>query len=618
MPTPRTAVSAALGTTLTLGMAISPALAATTAASTTTASTTLTSATTYVPYKCELFGGVEAKVPVSAVLKDTYAWSRFAAVRVGNGYGNINWKLDPYAQPSWRINLHSLRWMGQAINAWVKAPAANQSAYKRVLTVTQDWIRDNPQPWAATSTQGASAMYRAQTLTCLRYNIKRLTGAVPSWLDASLRQHAAWLKGSDWQAYNIGIDRSLALLDVACTLGDRPYADIAATRLETMLGRVVDSEGASTEQSTMYTKYSHGQWGRAQVNLAQCGFDELAGLITARRTGMQRFIEHSIAPNNRLWGLGDSPNDTELGRWFSPVVDYITSGGRYGAPLQENVAIFRQAGFAFGRSGWGTAGRTFANENAYSLRFGPVRYAHGHHDHMSLTWSTMGRQIIVDPGLSEYANDAWRIYTMSPAAHNLVMVGNQLTTLATQLVRENIAPKAHFYDLRDKVPGGGTRARSVLFLTDPDVVIVYDKATGPSATSGTTFTQLWHLPPGRSVTVTGGNVVASTGTDTLKTRLIQVGLPGLKPAPGGVVTGATKPVQGWYWINPATRRTAPVVSFKRTGTSARFVTILGATTGTLGYKIVSTTAEGTTLDVTSGGKTARILITADSALSRLP
>jgi hypothetical protein len=54
---------------------------------------------------------------LSSVLQDTYSWGGFKAYKVGNGSGNINWKLNPYNNPSWYMWFHSLRWLGQGIAA---------------------------------------------------------------------------------------------------------------------------------------------------------------------------------------------------------------------------------------------------------------------------------------------------------------------------------------------------------------------------------------------------------------------------------------------------------------------------------------------------------------------
>ena len=68
-------------------------------------------------YTCPGFSTVDDATPLSSVLQDVYAWGGFKPYKVGNGSGNINWKLNPYSNPSWYMSFHSLRWLGQGITA---------------------------------------------------------------------------------------------------------------------------------------------------------------------------------------------------------------------------------------------------------------------------------------------------------------------------------------------------------------------------------------------------------------------------------------------------------------------------------------------------------------------
>ena len=65
------------------------------------------------------------------------------------------------------------------------------------------------------------------------------------------------------------------------------------------------------------------------------------------------------------------------------------------------------AGFAFGRTGWGTT-RPFEDEVMWSARFGPGRAFHGHLDHGAVTLYGYGQRLVDDPGLFTLNNNRWR------------------------------------------------------------------------------------------------------------------------------------------------------------------------------------------------------------------
>src|SRR5699024_6481092 len=111
-------------------------------------------------------------------------------------------------------------------------------------------------------------------------------------------------------------------------------------------------------------------------------------------------IAHATRPDGTLVPIGDTDlqNPKQV---RSPAVAYVTTNGRAGTPPPETVKVYN-AGYVFGRSGWGTAQRPYAAQSYYSLRFGPARRVHGHPDGTSLTYSARGINWVVDPGKYEY------------------------------------------------------------------------------------------------------------------------------------------------------------------------------------------------------------------------
>lgn len=89
-------------------------------------------------------------------------------------------------------------------------------------------------------------------------------------------------------------------------------------------------------------------------------------------------------------------------------------------PAWAPSRVFRDGGYAVMRNGW--------KKDAHQLVFdaGPlgcrVSGGHGHADLLSIQCSAFGEPFLVDPGTGTYAEDSWRSFFRSTAAHSTVMV----------------------------------------------------------------------------------------------------------------------------------------------------------------------------------------------------
>ena len=68
-------------------------------------------------YTCPAYSGIDRTNPVANLYKRHVRVGNGAPYKVGDGNGNINWRLNPYQNPSWYMWFHSLRWLGQGITA---------------------------------------------------------------------------------------------------------------------------------------------------------------------------------------------------------------------------------------------------------------------------------------------------------------------------------------------------------------------------------------------------------------------------------------------------------------------------------------------------------------------
>jgi hypothetical protein len=194
---------------------------------------------------------------------------------------------------------------------------------------------------------------------------------------------------------------------------------------------------------------------------------------------------------------------------------------------------------------------------------------------MGLTYYARGRNLIVDAGHYGYAGTPYRTWLISPeAASTLVMPGVAFDPpVPTSLFADKISVTGQFYEFRDTAFDGLPRTRSVYVSQKPDLVVVYDRALGPSASS--VFRQLWHLDPALTVTKAGppGAVATAPGTEL---ALLRVPLPGQKIPAGSttVARGQASPYQGWVSRQLEQRAPADTVEMTGYGPSAAMLTVI--------------------------------------------
>ena len=567
-------------------------------------------------YECPGYSGIESKVPVSMVLQDTFVWGDDPPYQVGDGSGDINWRSDPYHKPSWYMWLHSLRWLGQGIKA---ATNGDRKALTHVMAIIHDWVRDNPYSWKGDVGAWEATMHRTNVLICARQAVLaglhvRSLPAQYAWLDQSLLDHAQFMTDNWGGPSNHGTDESIAMFGVGCTLKRADLKSRAVERLTEAITTAIDPQGSTNEQSVGYAMFNYLLWGRATTALKRCGADP-GRVIDERRRALAEWLALATKSTGELQQVGDAVRQTPQGA-TGTALEYAATLGRSGTKPTERTAVF-DAGYVFGRTGWGET-RPFTQESTYSIRFGPGRRYHGHDDHMSITYTSHGRDILIDPGHSGYQLDKWQAWTKSQAAHNVMTIPSANTaSVETRLVRAAIAPTSEYYTLTDSPAPGVQRTRDVLVLKDPDLIVTLDR--GQSATDQR-YETLWHLAPDQKVTVQSPTTaVAAKPGDRTKTYLLQI--PYRQQLPADAITvaqGQQDPVQGWYFPDIFHRLPAPVVKFNRNAASA---TILSAVVpaGTGETVAFTTRTVGTMffVDLTVGRRKTTIRVLPDGRLTRI-
>jgi hypothetical protein len=521
-------------------------------------------------------------LPVSGIGSATEAQARqfmtdgkltipgYPAVAIGTS-GNVNWGIDPFHDTSWRRLFLSLKWLDKLTAWYARQPVRDADMLNRALAYAGDFARDNPAgggPRPADAWTGMYAGQRATVYTCL-------DALRPGSTRAALLSHGTWLNdpAHDPGAWNQGVDTYIGLLAAGCVYGSTTWADHATTRLNQLVSQTIGSDGSITEQAPGYGDYLNRRWEVASQVLTQCGRAVPANLAS-RRTALLSFLAWTTEPSGNVAQLGDSlraPVPLDSPGVIGSPLEWAASRGTQGTAPTALSRSF-STGWGFARSSW----NPFTSATWFSLRWGPGRALHGHDDHQQVLLDALGHQVLVDSGHYGYTSGAYRDFLRSPFGHNvLTLPGVAFSpTAATTLTYYGGAASWRWYEVKDTAYAGRARLRSTLVDTAVPLVVVFDRASRPTAGS---FQQLWHLPPGTTVTVPQRNVARGLSADgKVRTTIVQLPLAGQTFPAGstGVVTGRTSPYQGWVSYANGSRTAAPTVIASRSGTSASMLTVV--------------------------------------------
>lgn len=471
--------------------------------------------------------------------------------------GRIDWAQNPYHNPTWEVDFQTGQWIEALVAAYLAGGPGAQAYRDRAKALLQGWLAHVP----AVNQSPDTLICSAEAFPGQAW----IHGQIPGLLN----YYAAHWDG----AWNHGLKQDLQLLAAGCgypgqDFGGQPVSWRNHARQQMVgafepnpLGPAVDAQGVTNEESTGYANFGLGLWSTAERDLAACGL-ALPGWITARIAQIPTFLAMATEPDGKLAQIGDTYLVGPRDRPGTPL-QYAATAGRSGTPPAQQVAVY-PAGYVFGRSGW----RPFGDQSFYALRFGRGRQVHGHDDHMGLIYYARGRDLVVNAGHYGYANTPYRAYLLSPEANSvLVMPGVPFDSAApTRLIRASVGADGQFFEFGDTAFGGYPRYRSVYVDQDPDLVLVFDRASGAGR-----YQQLWHLAPGLTVTaVTRSAATASAPGTQLEIRQI--------PLPGQQIPAASTQVsQGWVSHAALQRIPAPVVTMTRTGSSAAILTLIAPT-----------------------------------------
>lgn len=465
----------------------------------------------------------------------------------------LDWAADPFKQRNWRFQLHTLRWLDPLRRAGLNGDEAAAELWLHYCT---SWIDENllgrdPYAW----------MDMADGLRAIEFVLGY--PLVPEarrgkWIEA-IRVHARWLADLANRGHgNHALHQLQGLLVAASFLREESLKRQAREQVIELFNLSYDSDGVNNEAALGYHDLNYVWWKEVirRFSVENVDLSDLEGRLLKGR----HMLVHGVRPNGFLEMIGDTSDRKRISSDGLPETTYMRTNGEDGHPPGERSVLF-EAGYLFGRSGWGEYERDFADETFYSVRFGPDDAIHGHQDSTSVTAYSHGVQWLVDPGMFAYTQSAVRGYVKSRQAHNVVVSDRVKFDPKTRTVLEahSLTDRFDHIHLTSSPQRGFSSSRRVVFDRTRDVLIVIDRVrrTNPAIPT-TRFTQLWHLHPETNVTRRDrGAVDLASGSATASIRWLD----GVRP---DSVEWADGEQGGWFSPGYNVAEVAPVIAARST------------------------------------------------------
>jgi hypothetical protein len=346
--------------------------------------------------------------------------------------------------------------------------------------------------------------------------------------------------------HNHGLVANLQLFRAGTLLNKTAWRDIAAQRLASEAPRAFSELGTMFEQAAAYQSANANLWAQA-AEVLDDGPDAHWAAARVRLTvaKARTVFDWMTEPDGKIVQVGDS--------------DLIT--GTRGELATPGVFRDDQTGWVLGRWSW-----TDPNTSYYTVRYGPPRRAHGHHDRAGgVTWSVKGVRVLIGPG--RYTSDLkspFHAYQIGPQGQNVAIPDNRKAgTGAATVTASRIRTAAHNWTITDKVYGV-SHTRGVNANRDIPSLTVSDAFPGSSVVR-----QHWHLDPAWTH-VSGGANASTLVFAHPSGRRLTISTNGKV---SGVVRGVKSPVQGYSFPAYGVRYPAYEIVLRSSGSATTTFTV---------------------------------------------
>ncbi|MGP9706995.1 heparinase II/III family protein [Brachybacterium sp. AOP24-D1-21] len=481
----------------------------------------------------------------------------------------ITWKEDPFQDRNWTFQFHMLRWLDPLRRAASKD--GSERAYSMWFRHVRDWVEKNPpqRPRSRWAWKDMSDGIRALQLCLAAPLVHERSPEELPWLENTIRTHAAHLADPEKQGVaNHALHQAEALFVCGRVLGDSTLWELALARMGALILEQYDEQGVNAEASISYHDSNFLWW---EKTLRRVDAERLPRPPDAARHGLApEQIAHATRPDGTLVMIGDTdPQAPKSVR--SPFVQFVTSDGSKGTAPDDLVKVY-EAGYVFGRSGWGSSTRRYSEESFFSLRFGPAHRVHGHPDGGSATYSASTVNWVVDPGKYEYGSSPARKHFASRASHSLVSIEGRdpREGARVELHRQSHSARHHEFVLADDSFPGISLMRRVIHSVRGEYLVVVDHV---NSRQEITACQRWQLGPEVASSTDGQRAELSAGDH--RAALMFAGT----AVELSEVTAQESPFDGWVSTGWKQKVPATAITARKSGTSFRIITVLAAGVG---------------------------------------
>lgn len=382
------------------------------------------------------------------------------------------WRRPASSDPTWQLGLYSFGWM---------RPLAKRAfddgqfkALDRMVAQIEAFYVANPDTGA--SVRGwdeGSSLRRLENINCLYVltGDKRLAKRMGQ--EVALQFGPRYYGPPRYAVHNHGLMANLQVKRAGQLLGRTDWVTKAKNRIRYESDLAFSAQGTSMEQSAAYHLVNRSLWLTAAARLEELDAKD----STARQIRAQ--MEKAIV----------------VGRWLTePDGDVVQIGDSRRVPGikptgKERTTGFRddEAGIVAGRWSWKDPDTTY-----YTVRYGPGRWAHGHHDKAAVTFTTAGSRVLVGPGYYSYDwGNAYASRARTMQAHNTSWIpGRSINGRAGATIRSaGHSGGWQRWNVTDRV-FGVAHTRNVQVHGAARVMTVKDTYAGRTG-----FRQSWHLDP---------------------------------------------------------------------------------------------------------------------------
>ena len=450
----------------------------------------------------------------------------------------FDWNSDPLSQKNWRFQLHCLKWLEPVRRVALGRSHAegDRSKYAEYwYTVAHSWLEGN--------LHGDDRFAWMDMADGLRA-IELILGASlfpenqQDELKEAIEIHLQKLSDLTRRVPgNHELHQVQGMFVAARFLENNEASATAAQQLGALFGQQWDLQGTNSEGSLAYHDLNYHWWNVALKRLEVEGFKipNASEVLSRSRLALAQFVR----PNGYLETIGDTAPERPMSEDGTNLSTFAVTAGREGNP-PEKLNIILDAGYAAGRSTWGSDPESFSKSDFYSLVWGGKR-VHGHDDGSSFTIFANETPWIVDPGMYAYQSDQYRSFFLGKTSHNRIATHARIPLgHASSLVANAENEDFEYFHLRiDDFPAY-VLYRYFVYLKKFKAFVVADYAApdDPNRSILDLFSAL-HFLPETDVFVGKRTVTLFNDDKTATIRFL------FRPR-FETFKGSTMPLQGWF------------------------------------------------------------------------